>query len=144
MRISKIVLATTMLAACNQPDNAVLAEQEKAAADAAVADGKIECALDGEEVFQSICTSESLSDASGSKLIVRRPDGGFRRFDVLPPEDGRGLAASDGAELAKITIVEENKIMVTLGADRYILPAKMKAPMAADPAAEVSADMPAK
>ncbi len=142
MRISSIVLVTLLLAACGQPDNAVLAEQEKAAADAAVADGKIECALDGEEAFQSICTSESLSDASGAKLIIRRPDGGFRRFDVLPPEDGRGLAASDGAEVAKITIVEDNKIMVTLGADRYILPAKMKAPAVA-PAAEVSADMPA-
>jgi len=59
-------------------------------------------------------------------MIVRHPDGGFRRFRVLT--DGRGLEAADGAEKAKISIVENDKILVSVGPDKYIMPARMKVP----------------
>ena len=115
-----------LVTACGSSDNDGLAEAEERAADQAPVNGKIKCAVNGATDFATVCEEERLSSADGVVLIVRHPDGGFRRFNVLT--DGRGLEAADGSEKAKIEIVEDNKIMISVGADQYVLSARMKAP----------------
>ena len=107
------------------PDNEVLAEAEENAAAQAADNGKIECAINGDSDFSQDCQTERLSGENGVTMIVRHPDGGFRRFKLLT--DGRGLEAADGAEKATIEIIEDDQILVSVGSDKYILPARMKA-----------------
>ena len=52
-------------------------------------------------------------------LVLRHPDGGFRR--LLVTKDG--IVAADGAETAKVTPIDKGMIEVALGANRYRLPA---------------------
>tara|TARA_R110002049_G_scaffold31671_1_gene106815 strand:- start:22 stop:435 length:414 start_codon:yes stop_codon:yes gene_type:complete len=116
---------TLLLTACeNRPDNAVLAEAEQRAAAEAVDDGRIECAIDGESNFTRDCYTERLSGEGGVTMIIRHPDGGFRRFNILT--DGHGLEAADGFDKASVSIVEDGKILVSVGPDRYLLPAQIK------------------
>ena len=125
MRIFNIVGLTLLLTACeNRPDNAVLADAEQRAADQAGDDGKIECAINGGSDFTRDCFTERLSGEGGVTMIIRHPDGGFRRFNVLT--DGRGLEAADGFDKAQISIVEDGQILVRVGSDQYLLPAKIK------------------
>ncbi|WP_417611784.1 hypothetical protein [Parasphingorhabdus sp.] len=125
MRISRVVALTLLLTACeNRPDNAVLAEAEQRAAAEAVDDGRIECAIDGESNFTRDCYTERLSGEGGVTMIIRHPDGGFRRFNILT--DGHGLEAADGFDKASVSIVEDGKILVSVGPDRYLLPAQIK------------------
>ncbi len=125
MRISNIVGLTLLLTACeNRPDNAVLADAEQRAADQAGNDGKIECAIDGASDFSRDCFTERLSGEGGVTMIIRHPDGGFRRFNVLT--DGHGLEAADGFDKAQISIIEDGKILVSVGPDKYLLPAQIK------------------
>ncbi|WP_211051312.1 hypothetical protein [Parasphingorhabdus halotolerans] len=112
------------LSACGKPDNDVLAEAEERAAAQKLDDGKIECAINGDTDFNRGCETERLSGENGVTLIIRHPDGGFRRFNILT--DGRGLEAADGSEKAAISIVEDGKILVSVGQDKYIMPAQLK------------------
>lgn len=116
---------TAGLSACGKPDNDVLAEAEQRASDQAADNGRIECAINGATEFSRDCETERLAGEDGVTLIIRHPDGGFRRFNVVT--DGRGLEAADGSEPAKIEIVHDDKIKITVGSDKYIMPAKMKA-----------------
>ena len=126
MQISRLVVLPLLLTACeNRPDNAVLADAEERAASQAGDDGKIECAINGAADFSRDCYTERLSGESGVTMIIRHPDGGFRRFNVLT--DGRGLEAADGFDKATIAIVEDGKILVGVGSDQYLLPAQIKA-----------------
>ncbi len=83
-------------------------------------DSLIECALAGAAAFARDCAVERSREDGGLFLVVRHPDGGFRRFEVLT--DGHGLAAADGAEPARIALHGEG-IEVAVGADRYRFPA---------------------
>lgn len=150
MRIYKILALSLVLTACdNRPDNKVLADAEENAASEAADAGKIECALDGQSNFSRGCETERLSGDDGVTMIIRHPDGGFRRFKILT--DGRGLEAADGAEQAKVSIVEDGKILVKVGPDQYMLPAQIKSkdqpaandaatPVASEPGQELLAD----
>ena len=130
-RISDIVALTVLLTACDsRPDNTVLADAEQRSSAQAVEDGKIECAIDGASTFIRDCLTERLSGEGGVTMIIRHPDGGFRRFNILT--DGHGLEAADGFDKAKISIAEDGKILVSVGPDRYLLPAQIKT--AANPA----------
>lgn len=80
----------------------------------------IECALAGAASFARTCTVERVAAKEGLQLVVRHPDGGFRRFDVVT--DGRGLVTADGAQPA-VVAVRPGGIEVTVGADRYRFPA---------------------
>ncbi|ASK87619.1 lipoprotein [Sphingorhabdus sp. SMR4y] len=125
MRIYSAVALILLLTACeNRPDNAVLAEAEQRAAAQAGDDGKISCAIDGASDFTRDCLVERLSGENGVTMIIRHPDGGFRRFNVLT--DGHGLEAADGFDKARISIVEDGKIQVSVGPDKYLLPAQIK------------------
>lgn len=90
----------------------------------AKADDRIECAVDGAAEFARICTIERLSDRSGLVLTIRSPSGSFRRLAAT--SDGRGVMAADGAEEAAVRVIGEDLIEVSIGSDRYRLPARTR------------------
>ena len=110
--------ALLLLAACGESD----APDEQTAA--AAASDKIECAVGGSTGFERACTVESGAGPEGLTLTLRAPDGSFRR--LLVTTDGRGVVAADGAEPAAVTPLSGNRIEVTIGGDRYRLPATVK------------------
>lgn len=139
MRISRVVAFILLLSACdNRPDNSVLAEAEQRAADQAIDDGKIECAINGNSNFTRDCFIERLSGEGRVTMIIRHPDGGFRRFNILT--DGHGLEAADGFDKAQVSIVEDGKIMVSVGSDKYLLSAQIKSGANANAAPAVQKD----
>jgi hypothetical protein len=112
--------AAVLLAACGG-EGATVDEAER---EAAVEAGKIECALAGAADFKRVCTTETVASDSGRMLVVRHPNGGFRRFDILT--DGRGLAPADGFDETGIKILSNGMIEVKSGDDSYRLPADIK------------------
>ncbi len=91
-----------------------------------VAEGseQIPCALDGAAAFSASCAVDRSQVDGKLTLIVRHPDGAFRRFAVVT--DGRGLVVADGAEQA-VNAIAGDKLSVTVADDRYLFPAKIKA-----------------
>lgn len=129
MRISEAAAAGVLLAAltgCNEQkaDTRVLAKAEADQSAAAADDGRVKCALAGATTFERVCAVDRIREARGLVLTMRHPDGGFRR--LLVANDGRGVVAADGAEAARVTIVDPTEIEVALGDDIYRLPATMK------------------
>ena len=121
-RISALLL---LLSACGDPGAAT--ERALAAAGGKAADdGQLECAVEGANRFERVCTMERVSGPEGATLTVRHPSGGFRR--LLVTTDGRGVVAADGADPAIVSIVADNRIEVAIAEDRYRLPATVKAP----------------
>jgi hypothetical protein len=121
---------TLTLAACggDTTDADLKAAEDQQAKDAAAA-GKIECALAGNTSFNRNCTTERVSGAEGQLLVVRHPDGGFRRFKILT--DGRGLAPADGIDPDfKLTVMGNGMIEVRSAEDIYRLPAAIKGEVA--------------
>ena len=90
---------------------------------AAEPDERIECAVDGAAQLARVCIVER-SRRPGLVLTIRSPSGGFRRLEVT--EDGRGVAAADGAEEAVGKVVGADLIEVAGGGDRYRLPATVR------------------
>ena len=90
---------------------------------AATADDRIECAVDGAVDFERVCTIER---TPGREMLftIRSPSGSFRRLVVT--QDGRGVMAADGAEAAKVTVLRKDLIEVSIGDDRYRLPARVR------------------
>ncbi len=109
-----------LLAACGGNGETLEDAEREAASEA----GKIECALAGGSDFQRVCTTETVATDSGRMLVIRHPDGGFRRFDILT--DGRGLAPADGFDETSIRILGGGMIEVRSGDDAYRLPAAIK------------------
>jgi hypothetical protein len=124
-RISSAILLL-LLAGCgsHKDDQAGLANveaQQRAAADDS---GQIECAVGGQGAFARACTVDREESDQGLILTVRNPDGGFHR--LLVTKDGRGVIAADGAQPAQVAIEDADHIAVTIGSDRYRLPATVK------------------
>ena len=117
-----VVLLLLPLSACGreQPTSAQVEAQQRG--DTA-SDTRIACAR-GDAAFASTCTIEQAQGRDGLILTIRHPDGAFRR--LLVTQDGRGVIAADGAEVAKVTITGADGIEVALGGDRYRLPATIK------------------
>ena len=116
------IAAVILLAACGgAPDNGDLAEAEARGSREAAENGRIECALEGAKLFDRTCTVEEMSGADGTVLVVGRPNVGYRRLQITT--DGRGVVSADGAEPAKVSIVGDGMIEVSIGNDRYRLPA---------------------
>ncbi|MGZ8351509.1 MAG: hypothetical protein ACXWUJ_00165 [Allosphingosinicella sp.] len=90
---------------------------------AAKVETRIECAIDGAAVFERVCTVER---TAGRDVLftLRGPSGSFRR--LVATQDGRGVMAADGAEPATVTIAGKDLIEVSIGADRYRLPARVR------------------
>lgn len=108
--------AITGLAACSGAQDAA----SQAAAEGA---DIIDCALRGAETFARDCVVERAPQGNVLYLVVRHPDGAFRRFQVL--KDGRGIGVADGAEEAE-TKLDGNILEVTVDKDRYRFPATQK------------------
>ena len=128
MPTSRLLLALPLsLFACADPppDKKVLAKVEQEQREEAVEDGLVACATGGETVLRRACSVDRVNDDSGLILIVRHPDGGFRRLRVT--DDGRGVVAADGAEAAQVAIVDKGEIEVRLAGDVYRLPATVEA-----------------
>ena len=89
-----------------------------------VAEGSehIACALGEGAAFAEACAVERATQDGRPVLVVRHPDGGFRRFVVEPD----GLALADGAGVAKVS-VSGSLMDVAAGADRYRIPFAVKA-----------------
>lgn len=81
---------------------------------------KIACAVSGSADFTESCDVERAKEMDVLFLVVRHPDGGIRRFEVL--SDGRGLATADGADEALVTM-RDKEIEVAVNGDRYRFPA---------------------
>jgi len=84
----------------------------------------IECAIAGSQWFVPECAVEHTEVDGATILVVRHPDGGFRRFEVLT--DGRGLAVADGAVEAVTELYEGRRLDVSVGSDRYRFPATIR------------------
>ena len=122
-----ILIASLSLAmtACGSDSEADLLAAESETAEEAALQGKVECALAGSPDFNRNCTTERVSGAEGQMLVVRHPDGGFRRFKILT--DGRGLLPADGIDPDfKIKVLANGMIEVKSMDDTYRLPAAIK------------------
>lgn len=117
MRISEQIAGTGLLClalvGCDQGEGAQSPFANSASEKRALAD----CAIGADAKWARICAVEQ----DGELLIIRHPDGGFRRFHIL--DDRRGLASADGAEPAKIAVISDAVIEVSAGQDHYRLPA---------------------
>lgn len=87
-------------------------------------DSWVACALGDEVEFTEQCDVERVQNGDRRELVVRHPDGGFRRFEIVT--DGRGLVAADGAEPAVVTPLTDGRIQLSVGSDRYRIPATIK------------------
>ena len=111
------IIGLGVLAACSSSQNAP--------PPAAEGGERIACALAGAQAFADDCAVDRMDAGGALSLVVRHPDGSFRRFAVV--KDGRGLVVADGAEQAR-TSLQDDKLAVTVGQDRYLFPAKIKSP----------------
>jgi hypothetical protein len=118
MRQPLLFLAALALAACNQAGPTGQASAE--------ADNRIDCRIGNARQFERFCTIDYGESDAGRTLIVRKPDGGFRR--LLVTADGRGVVAADGAETAQVTIIADDRIEVAIGGDTFRLPATVRVP----------------
>ena len=128
MRAFPMILIASLsliLSACGSDPQADLLAAEGQTAEEAALQGKIECALAGSTDFNRNCTTERVSGPEGQMLVVRHPDGGFRRFKILT--DGRGLSPADGIDPDfKIKVLPNGMIEVRSVDDTYRLPAAIK------------------
>jgi hypothetical protein len=122
------------LVACGGNSTDDLKDAENSADEQASLDGKVECALAGSASFERSCTTEQIAGAQGTVLVIRHPDGGFRRFNILT--DGRGLEPADGFDETRISLLNDGMIEVSSGDDKYRLPAQIKGTQ--EPAAETA------
>lgn len=116
-----LIAVTLLLASCGDTG---APRGEGAGAGAASGQALIDCATDGSRQWERACTVETRQGADGPIVVVRGPDGGFRRLAIT--SDGRGVVAADGAEPALVTPAGEDLIEVAIGNDRYRLPATVK------------------
>ncbi len=86
--------------------------------------GRVICSRNGSSDFARVCTLDRSTSSAGLVLTIRHPDGAFHR--LLVTSDGRGIVAADGAERAVVSVIGADKIEVSLGGDRYQLPATVK------------------
>lgn len=82
---------------------------------------RIECAAGAGEPLARDCLVEREARDGLTLLVVRRSDGGYRRFVQL--EDGRGLAAADGADEARVSLDGE-LLQVEIADETYRFPAR--------------------
>jgi hypothetical protein len=127
VRLLSIFVLSGTMAACggNSGTSKSGLEQVEAESRAKAAEnGAIDCAIAGSTDFKRTCQVEREIAEGELVLTIRHEDGGFRRLRVL--KDGRGVVAADGAEPAVVQTLGTNAIEVTVGGDRYRLPATVK------------------
>lgn len=110
-----VLAASAVLASCSS--------EPSEAPEVAEGGERIACALGGAQEFEEACAVDRSRTDGKLTLVVRHPDGAFRRFAVVT--DGRGLVVADGAEEA-VTRIEGDKLAIGVGEDRYMFPASIK------------------
>jgi hypothetical protein len=92
----------------------------------------VDCALGPGTTFAKDCAIERSREGETYKMILRHPDGGFRRLEVGADNT---IVAADGADAAQI-VLNGTVAEVTVGEDRYRIPleARTPAPAASDAA----------
>ncbi len=123
-KYAAVTLLLASLAGCGGDAAPPTGQAEKDAGDQAARDGTIACALAGSDRFERTCTTEQIAAPDSKMLVIRHPDGGFRRFTILT--DGRGLAPADGFDETRIRVLGANMIELSSGDDKYRLPAQIK------------------
>lgn len=113
-RISKPVLIALLLAGCGRAPT-----QEAVPKDAP----HIACALNGAPMA-NVCGLERQATPAGPVLVLRHPDGGFRRVRIVT--DGQGVVAADGASPARVQMHDPKWIDVELDGDVYRLPSRVQ------------------
>lgn len=86
----------------------------------------VECALGPGTTFAKDCAIERSRDGGTYKMILRHPDGGFRRLEV---DASNTIVSADGADAAEI-VLNGAVADVTVGEDRYRIPLEARAPAA--------------
>lgn len=105
-------LALLALAACSAGETQPLAEEGAEA---------VLCAIGPGSEFRADCRMERATVDGERHLVVRHPDGSFRRFLAL--SDGSGVSVVDGADVATQEL-DGDALVVTVAADRYRFPAR--------------------
>ncbi len=105
MHSNPVLACGLLLAACGQAPSSDV--------DAA----RIDC-VTGDAPLSRDCTIERTGTEEGAILTLRKPDGGFRR--LLLTADG--IEAADGAESAQVAELEDGRIEIAIGDDRFLLP----------------------
>jgi hypothetical protein len=108
--MKRLAALLPLLPACGGPPAAKVAD-------------RIECAVDGAAAFERVCTMERVSGRD-TLFTLRSPSGSFRRLAAT--RDGRGVTAADGAEAATVKVIGKDLIEVSIGSDRYRLPARVR------------------
>ncbi len=93
---------------------------------AKIDDEPVFCALAGSQDFKDQCRAERTTVDGAQVIVVRHPDGAFRRLEVS--KDGQNLLAADGADQSQ-SALKGDRFEVILGPDRYVIPAKANAPI---------------
>ena len=106
-------LALLMLASCGA---APVAENK---VEQAKAEDRIECAIQGASDFTRDCAVER---GDGTMLTLRHSDGGFRRLTL--EADGT-IDTADGADPVTVQTMTDGRSEITVGSDRYRLPATL-------------------
>lgn len=121
MRISDLcaLAALAGLNACSDPPAQGQAEPGAQA---------IDCIVSGSPAAQR-CMVERRANSDGKLLIVRHPDGGFRRFRQAA--DGAGLVALDGADAVSQQF-GGGVLTLSVAGDRYDFPADARVEHDAD------------
>jgi hypothetical protein len=103
----------------------LLAACAPASTTASAKDNRIDCAVASAASFTHDCTIEWAQGEGARLLIVRHPDGRFRRFELAEGS----LKTADGSEPAQVSVPDRGKVMdVTVGQDRYRIPLQYDEP----------------
>jgi hypothetical protein len=103
----------------------LLAACSPASTTASTKDNRIDCAVASAAGFTHDCTIEASEQNGAHVIVVRHPDGRFRRFELA---DG-SLKTADGSEPVQVSVPERGKVMdVTVGQDRYRIPIRYDDP----------------
>ena len=114
MRAGLVLAGCAALSACSQ--------QGGPAGENAQAATMIPCALGGASSLTEACAVERVAAGDEVQLIVRHPDGGFRRFTLS--DDGASLSSADGAEPARVQ-TSNTTFDIAVEQDRYRIPANI-------------------
>ncbi|MBS0480699.1 MAG: hypothetical protein JSR96_00820 [Proteobacteria bacterium] len=79
------------------------------------------CSFAGQNDFKPDCRLERTVIDGAQVLVVRHPDGAFRRLQIS--KDGGHLEAADGADHSQ-SALKGDRYEVIIGGDRYVIPAK--------------------
>ena len=113
-----LLLALVLLSGCTKRGTG--AEPPAGGDELASGDNVVPCALAGAKDFARTCTLEQTSKDGLEIWVVRHPDGGFRRFQII--DNGTRIATADGSDEVKAER-KGDQLEVRVADDRYLFQA---------------------